>query len=228
MNIRGFARLRTAALASSLAALACAAMLAAAGPAAANDPYEPNDMGSQASGPLTIGATFAGKMQSGDYDYFKFYVAKAGLVSFEITAPAECGELCQVNVVGTDESKVGVKIHVQGISGTRTVSGRFPPGRYFLIMQSNDRYLDSPNPVSDYTVRAMGGVVSWSQLRAACTAANKPVKTAQQQLARARSALTRALKQGRRVAAARRAANSAAKRVQAARAKASPICSIKR
>lgn len=222
----GTVRHRARALSLGLVAIAAVALLAAA-PASANDAYEPNEMGSQAAGPLTLGATFTGKVDSDDIDYFKFYVAKKGKVNFEITAPAPCGPDCQVRVFSTDEAINGVRINPVSIAGTQTISGAFKPGRYFLIIRSNDQYLDPPNPVADYAVRATAGVATWAQVRAACKAAKNPIKKAQNKVKKAKNALARAKKKGKGVAKAKKALNRAKKQLQAAREKSTPICSIK-
>lgn len=217
---------RTLALTSWLVALAAMAIFATT-PASANDPYEPNEWGAQAAGPLAIGSTIVGKVDPDDIDYFKFYVAKAGRISFEISAPAPCGELCAVTAFITDEQVNGSRINHVTVTGTQTISGNLPPGRYFLIIRSADPYLDPPNFVADYTIKPTAGIASWAQMRAACKATKKAVKRAQNKVKKAKNALVRAKKKGKGVAKAKRALNQAKKQLAAAGAKSTPICSIK-
>lgn len=217
---------RARALLSCLVAIACVGALATT-QAQANDPFEPNEWGGEAAGPLVLNKTVVGTVSASDRDYFKFYVAKRGRVSFEVSVPAECGDLCRVTAIATDEATVGVKILARELAGTQTISSVFPPGRYYLIINSADQYLDSPNPIANYTVKPTAGISTWAQMKAACAAAKKPIKKALKKVNSAKKALARAKKKGKGVAKAKRALNRAKKQLAAARSKSTPICSIK-
>jgi hypothetical protein len=227
MRTWGLLPTRVRALMAGLAASAGLTLIAVA-PASANDAYEPNEMGSQAAGPLALNQTIVAKARADDIDYYKFYVAKTGTISFEITAPIpdDCGKLCAVTAFITDEQVNGPRINHVTIMGTQTISGTLPPGRYFLIIRSADTYLDPPNPTTEYTIKPTAGIATWAQMKAACNAAKKPTKQLQKKVSKAKLALARAKKKGKGVAKAKRALNQAKKKLATAQAK-SKICSIK-
>jgi hypothetical protein len=160
---------------------------------AAAGPYEPNDAIPTAAGPLALGQTYAGGIETGgDKDFFSFYVTARAPAPVTIAIKDLGGgnglsdlDAAIVNPLGTAISS----LPYIGDGEERTTTVALPPQKYYLEVWSNEGFGDS---YSFSTGGIAGAFGPYSQIAGRCSTATKAATAAQAKLSRAETRLQRA------------------------------------
>ena len=212
-TIRSFRNVLLAAALGAIVMLVCAAS-----PAWAISEQEPNDIRSQANGPIMNGDTWTGVWgEGGEYgesEWLKFYIAKPGTeVSFDITRGvvlenAAGFELTHANGDGIDGGAAAI---IPDGAATGNITKTLGPGKYHFWVTG---IVEGPDFGMTWQVEAEGDFASWEQVQAACTASKAKLPALNKAVANAKKALAKAKKRKRGRAAA---VKKATKRLAAAR-----------
>jgi hypothetical protein len=177
-----------------------AGLLMSAAAAFAAGPYEPNENIPAAAGPLTLGATYGGAVETAaDLDFFYFYVTgtTGSTVSLMIVnqGGGERGAELDARLIDAYGISLGEDIAYLRKGESRTETLTLPPGKYFVEVAANegsgDSYLLTPGG-------SAGAFGSYSQIVGHCAAATRKTEGLQAALTRAEGALQRARSKFRR------------------------------
>jgi hypothetical protein len=166
--------------------------------AAAAGPFEPNDSLPSATGPLTAGPLSASMDQTGDRDFFFFYIAseRPARLGFVLANHGGGGLMSDVDltVMDGDATPLGSISFVRP-GEERGVSLSLPPGKYFAEVSAREEYGDS------YSLTGSGEEGTFARYNAIagkCQTAKRSAKASGAKLSRARIRLQRAVNRVRR------------------------------
>jgi hypothetical protein len=181
-------------------------------PSARAAPYEPNDSSSSASGPLTLGQTYAAALETpSDLDFFFFYVTLPGTAQVELTVTNFDGgkAASDINLAILDASLSLIAAQTFIAKGeTRVASTALGPGKYFVEVATNQGF---GNSYSLTPGGATGTFGTYSQVAGRCSAAMTAATAARRGLDRAQAKLQRTTARLRRSRYAPRAAQAKAR-----------------
>jgi hypothetical protein len=198
--------------ASGIVTLLIALVALGSAPNSRAAPYEPNDSSLGASGPLTLGQTFAAALETAsDRDFFYFYVTSAGTPQVELTLTnsggGENGSDIDIAILDASLSPIAAQAYI--VKGeTRATSIALKPGKYFAEVAVNQGFGDS------YSLTPGGGVGAfgtYDQIAGRCSRAMAAASAARRGLDRAEAKLQRATARLRRSRYAPRAAREGAR-----------------
>jgi hypothetical protein len=162
-------------------------------------PYEPNDTTPAAVGPLAFGQTWSAALEnSGDRDYFFFYVTSADATPVELTARNLGGggdpSDLDLSILDTTGTAIASQAFIRD-GETRTVAASLQPQKYFVEVVPGEGFGDL------YSLSAGGGTGafgSYAQIAGRCERATKTVGSGRVRINRAKSKLQRATARLRR------------------------------
>lgn len=196
-------------------ALAAAAALLLLGTqsALAATPYEPNDSGPAAAGPLLAAQFYEAAIETAsDRDFFFLFVTSDGAqVALTVqslgggTSPSDI----DANVLDASGTPLGGQAFI-GDGESRSLGFSLAPGKYYVEVSTGEGFGDSYR-LSASTSR--GAIGPYSQIEGRCASAEAATRRAEKGLSRSRSRLQRATARLRR---SRYAPPEARRRAQAA------------
>lgn len=184
---------------------------------AAAAPYEPNDATPAAVGPLAFGQTWSAALEnSGDRDFFFFYVTSADATPVELAARnlgggGEPSDL-DLSILDTTGTAIASQAFIRD-GETRTVAASLQPQKYFVEVAPGEGFGDA------YSLSAGGGTGafgSYEQIAGRCERATKAVGSGRVRVDRAKSKLQRATARLRRSRYATRTEHRRARAAQRA------------
>jgi hypothetical protein len=204
----------------ALLALLAASLLVAPRSHAAEGAYEPNESVLSAAGPLTMGGTYAARLErQDDKDFFFFYVTSPGTPQVELTVTnlgggSKAADL-DVNILEYPATAVASQAYIRS-GETRTLSIALKAQKYYVEVVGGVDFGDT------YTLTPGGGAGAfgpYADIAARCTAAEAAAAAAETRLGAAEAKLQRTIARVRRARygtpAARKSARAAYRKSRA-------------
>jgi hypothetical protein len=175
------------------------ALLAAASVRAAG-PFEPNETISAATGPMALGTTYSGAIETdADLDFFYFYVTgpTGSTVSLTVDNGGGGERNAQLNARIADSrgTSLGNDVAFLRKGESRTETLTLPPGKYFVEVATiggfGDSYLLTPGG-------SAGAFGSYAQIAEQCAVATRKATALEASLTQAEGTLQRARSKFRR------------------------------
>jgi len=211
---------RSVKTAFSIAALAMAtAIFGPAGAAHAVTEQEPNNIRDQANGPVMDGDVWTGVRsepvgEDSDTDYLKFYLARRGTVTFDVSRSVNTGPNALFSIINADNTDSFAFVNLGDGETSGQVSDTLDPGKYVLYIGSA---FGSDAIGMHWQVTAHGDFATWAEIQAGCSAGKAKLPKLTMSVAAARKNLAKAKKKkGKARAKAVKKAKSGLARAQKA------------
>lgn len=209
--------------------------LAAAGLAHAISEQEPNDIRSEANGPVMNGDSWTGVFGAGTRDrpeseWLKFYIAKPDTqVSFDVTRGVVLEEAAsfEVTTASGDGIEGGASVRLPDGAASGNITTKLAPGKYHFWVVG---ITDGPDLGMTWQVDAVGDFATWSQIQDACSSANAALPALRKAVSKASRALAKAKKRKKgkstAVKKAKAKLSKARKALASAEASSAAVCAI--
>lgn len=204
----------------ALLAMFAASLLVPPQSHAAEGAYEPNESVLSAAGPLTMGGTYAARLErQDDKDFYFFYVTSPGTTQVDLTVAnlgggGKASDL-DVNILEYPATAVASQAYIRS-GETRTVSVALKPQKYYVEVMGGVDFGDN------YTLTPGGGAGAfgaYSDIATRCKAAETAAASSEARLGAAEAKLQRVIARVRRARygtpAARKSARTAYRKSRA-------------